>query len=362
VEALIGGRCESEGEPSHCITFRDSRQKQRARHKTASLDKSAVREGGTMKKFCVRIFPLVHMNGFLYALSVLAFGTTWICIKMQLGVVPAVVSLAYRFWIAAAVMFAILLIMREPLRLPRKAWGYLLAQSMTLFCCNFICFYFASQWVPSGLVAVVFSTAPLWNSIIGRIFLGRAIQPQVVLGTVCGLAGIALLFLPQMQGHWRDAGMLQGLAFAVLGTLFFSTGNLLSSRMHTLGLTPWLTTGWAMLFSAAMLSVAGGVSGVPFTFDFSTRYVGSLLYLAISGSVIGFLAYLSLVGRIGPERAAYCTLLFPVVALLISTVFEGYQWTLAGLAGVALVAGGNLLAFLPNPRRTIRSNQASTEC
>jgi drug/metabolite transporter (DMT)-like permease len=287
------------------------------------------------------------MNAFLYAITVLIWGSTWIAIKWQLGVVPAPVSIAYRFWIAAAVLLLILLALRKPVRPPSRAWPYLAAQGVALFCCNFLCFYYASQWVPSGLVAVVFSTAPLWNAINGRLFLGRKIQPQVIFGALLGLVGIAMLFLPQMQGHWSEGGMLGGLGLALLGTLFFSSGNLLSSRMQSLGLTPWLTNTWAMFIGAATLTVIGLALGMPFDIEPTARYVGALVYLAIPGSVIGFTAYLLLVGRLGPDKAAYCTVLFPVVALSISTVFEGYSWDGFAFMGLACVLGGNLLAFMP---------------
>ncbi|MES2260416.1 MAG: EamA family transporter [Pseudomonadota bacterium] len=288
------------------------------------------------------------MNAFLYLLTVLIWGTTWIAIKFQLGVVPAPVSIAYRFWIAAAILLLFLVARRKPIWPPRAAWPYLLAQGVALFCCNFLCFYYASQWVTSGLIAVVFSTAPIWNAINGRLFLGRAIRPQVVGGALLGLAGIALLFLPQMQGHWHDGGMLAGLALALLGTLFFSAGNLLSSRMQSLGLTPWLTNSWAMLIGATILGLGALALDMPFTIEPSARYTGALLYLAIPGSVIGFTAYLLLVGRIGPDRAAYSTVLFPIVALTVSTVFEDYHWSALALCGLALVLAGNLLAFLPS--------------
>ncbi|OWW22788.1 DMT family transporter [Noviherbaspirillum denitrificans] len=287
------------------------------------------------------------MNAILYTLTVLIWGSTWIAIKWQLGTVPAPVSIAYRFWIAAVVLLLVLAAMRKPVMPPRRAWRYLGAQGVALFCCNFLCFYYASQWVPSGLVAVVFSTAPLWNAINGRLFLGRTMQPQVVVGALLGLAGIAMLFLPQMQGHWSDGGMLQGLGLALLGTLFFSTGNLLSSRMQAIGLTPWLTNTWAMFIGAGVLTVIAVLLGMPFDIEPTARYVGSLLYLAIPGSVVGFTAYLLLVGRMGPDKAAYCTVLFPVVALTISTVFEGYHWNALAFAGLACVLAGNLMAFLP---------------
>lgn len=285
------------------------------------------------------------MNIFLYIITVLIWGTTWIAIKFELGVVPAPVSIAYRFWIAAAVLLLVLLAMRRPVWPPRQAWRYLFAQGIALFCCNFLCFYYASEWVPSGLVAVVFSMAPIWNTLNQRVFMGRPIRPQVLAGSLLGLCGIALLFLPQMQGHWGDRGMLLGLGLALLGTVCFSTGNLLSSRMQALGLTPLLTNTWAMLIGSTVVGAGALLLGMPFAIDPHPRYLGALFYLAIPGSVIAFTAYLVLVGRIGPDRAAYSTVLFPVVALTVSTVLEGYHWTALAFGGVALVLGGNLLAF-----------------
>lgn len=292
------------------------------------------------------------MNIFLYLLTVLIWGTTWIAITFQIGVVPAPVSIAYRFWLAAAVLMGFLLATRKPWWPPRQAWRYLFAQGLALFCLNFLCFYYASQWITSGLEAVVFSTAPIWNAINGRIFLGRPIRRQVMMGALLGLTGIVLLFSPQMAGHWNDSKVMMGLALTLGGTLCFSCGNLLSSRMQSLGLTPWLTNTWAMLIGSTTLGVAALALGMPFALEPSTRYVGALLYLAIPGSVIGFTAYLLLVGRIGPDRAAYSTVLFPIVALTISTIYEGYHWTPTALAGLVLVLAGNLLAFLPLAPRT----------
>ncbi len=289
----------------------------------------------------------------LYLVTVLIWGTTWIAIKWQLGVVPAPVSIAYRFWLAALVLLVSLVLARKPLMPQRKAWPFLIAQGFALFCCNFLCFYYASGYVASGLVAVVFSTAPLWNALNGRLFLGRTIQRQAVFGALFGLCGIVLLFLPQMRGQWGSTGMLIGLGLALLGTLCFSCGNMLSSHMQGMGLTPWLTNTWAMMIGAAILTLASLALRLPFALEPGAHYIGALLYLAIPGSVIGFTAYLILVGKMGPERAAYCTVLFPVVALSVSTVYEGYSWSTSSLCGLALVLIGNLLAFIQFKPATI---------
>ena len=285
------------------------------------------------------------MNLSLYAVTVLIWGTTWIAIKWQLGAVPPPVSIAWRFWIAALVLFALLRIMRRPIWPPRAAWRFLAAQGLALFCLNFLCFYYAEQVVPSGLVAVVFSIAPLLNSINGRLFMGRPLQPTVIAGALLGLVGIVCLFVPQMAGHLGDHTVWLGLAIAFLGTLCFSTGSLLSSRMQTMGLHPLVTNSWAMLIGASVLTVGSALAGYSFAIEPHMRYLGALAYLAIFGSVVGFTAYLMLVGRLGPERAAYCTVLFPIVALAASTVFEGYQWSALAMVGLVLVVAGNLVAF-----------------
>jgi len=282
------------------------------------------------------------MNAFLYVLVVLIWGTTWIALKWQLGPVPIALSIAYRFGLAALVLFAWLL-WRRQLVVPRgKALGWVLAQGLCLFCLNFVCFLNASQTVASGLVAVVFSSAALWNALLARIVHGRAIAPQVLAGGALGLTGLVLLFWPEIRGGHATA---VGLAWALGGTLCFSTGNLLSAALQAEGLKPVQTNAWGMAVGTAILTGYALLTGLPFAFDASTRYVGAWLYLAIPGSVIGFTAYLTLVGRLGPERAAYSTVLFPVVALNVSAWVEGYRWTAPALTGLALVMAGNVLVF-----------------
>jgi len=285
------------------------------------------------------------MNLSLYLLTVLIWGTTWIAIKLQLEVVAIPASIAYRFALAAAVLFAGLLLSRRLQKLDGRAQLICLAQGLCLFCINFLCFYSASQWIPSGLIAVVFSTATLWNALNARIWFGQRIAVNVLAGGALGLSGLGLLFWPELAGHAASRETLLGLGLALVGTLCFSAGNMLSSLQQKAGFRPLTTNAWGMLYGALMLTGYCLFSGTPFAFAWSGSYIGSLLYLAIPGSVIGFTAYLTLVGRLGPERAAYCTVLFPVVALNISAFAEGYQWTAPALLGLVLVMAGNVLVF-----------------
>jgi drug/metabolite transporter (DMT)-like permease len=281
----------------------------------------------------------------LYLVTVLIWGTTWIALKLQIGAVPISWSIAYRFWLAAALLLAGLAWRRQARLPPRGVWPLLLAQGLCLFCLNFVCFLHASRFIASGLVAVCFSTAPLWNALNGRLFQRQAWSARVLLGGALGLAGLLLLFGTGDAQDWRRPQTLWGLGLALAGTYCFSLGNLLSGAMQRRGQTPLQTNAWAMLVGATTLAAFALASGQPPRFDPSPQYVGAWLYLAIPGSVIGFTTYLTLVGRLGADRAAYCTVLFPVVALNVSAAVEGYVWTVSAWLGLALVAAGNVAVF-----------------
>jgi len=281
----------------------------------------------------------------LYLLTVLIWGTTWIALKLQLGPVPIAWSIAYRFWLAAALLFVWLAWRRTWAVPPRAVWPHLLAQGLCLFCLNFVCFLIASQWVASGLIAVCFSTAPLWNALNGRLFQRRPLAARVLLGGALGLAGLLLLFGSEVLKGLGRAQTLWGLGLALVGTYCFSLGNLLSGAMQKLGQTPLQTNTSAMAIGATLVALGALLTGQAPAFDASPTYIGAWLYLAIPGSVVGFTAYLTLVGRMGADRAAYCTVLFPVVALNVSASVEGYHWSAAGLTGLLLVALGNVVVF-----------------
>ena len=289
----------------------------------------------------------------LYALVVLIWGSTWIALKMQLGSVPVELSIAYRFGLAALLLFAWLLLTRQ-WRVPRGAAApRVLGQGLCLFSLNFVCFMHASETLASGLAAVVFSSASIWNALLARIIYGRRLAPNVLAGSALGLSGLIVLFWPELQQGQHASW--QGLAWALGGTLCFSCGNMLSASLQAMGYRPLHTNAWGMLTGTALLLVYALLAGLPWRFDLSLGYTGALLYLAIPGSVIAFTAYLTLVGRLGPEKAAYATVLFPIVALNISALVEGYAWTATGLLGLVLVMGGNVLVFRP-PRWLQPSN------
>lgn len=261
---------------------------------------------------------------------------------MQLGGVEPLVSVGYRFALAALVLMAWCRVRRLPMRFDLRAHRGMALLGLFLFSGNYVAMYHAAEYVTTGLIAVVFSTIVMMNIAAGALVLGNRVTVAVVAGAVIGIAGIVLVFLPDMA---RLDG--RGVAFAVLGTALASAGNIVSARNQRRGVPVVQANAWGMTYGALFLFTAVAIGGVPVSFQWTASYVGSLLYLAVFGSVLAFGCYLTLVGRVGPERAAYATVLFPLVALLISTVLEDYRWSAASLAGVVLVVFGNFIITDP---------------
>jgi len=284
-----------------------------------------------------------------YILTSLIWGSTWLVITFQLGVVAAEASIVYRFALAALLLMVYTLARRLPMRFTPRQHAFIALQGTFLFSLNYILVYLAEQNLTSGLVAIVFSMLILSNVVLGAIFLRNPIRPRVVLGGVIGVAGLALVFGPELAGFAQGGGWRLGLLLSAAAVLSASVGNILSARNQRAGLPVVQTNAYGMAYGAAVTLVIAVVRGVPFTFDPSPSYILSLLYLAVFGSVIAFGTYLTLIGRMGVDRAAYIGVIFPLVALLLSMLFEGLNLGAVGLVGVALVAAGNVLVL--NRRR-----------
>lgn len=282
--------------------------------------------------------------------TVLIWGTTWIAIALQVGPVPVLVSVFYRFALAG-ILFLVFLAITGRLRIPdRKDQPWLIAQALCLFSLNFICFYSAANYIPSGLISIIFSLATIFNALNARLLFRDKISGQTMVASLLGISGLALLFGPDIL-RAENADTMQGVALATLGTLFFSLGNMVSRRNSQAGLTPVTANAWAMGYGALIMLALIALAGTPIVLPNSATYLGALIYLATFGSIIGFTTYLYLVAKIGSAKAAYATVLFPIIALAISTVYEGYQWEWTGLLGLALALTGNLAMFVKWPLR-----------
>lgn len=283
------------------------------------------------------------MNNFiLFAATVLIWGTTWIAIALQVGEVPVVVSIFYRFALAALLMLAGLAVAGR-LRRPAR-WRFVVLQAFCLFCFNFIGLYNAATLIPSGLVSVVFSLASIFNAVNARIFFGDRITLRVLAAGTIGVAGLVLLFWQDLFTT-LDARSLRGIAWAGFGTLMFSFGNMASRRNSALGISPVTANAWGMGIGAIALLALIFLTGEPMVAPQGVSYWAALIYLALIGSVVGFTTYLMLVKRLGSAKAGYATVVFPVIALGISTFFEGFHWTPTAISGVCLTIIGNMVMF-----------------
>ncbi|ELO0856874.1 DMT family transporter [Citrobacter amalonaticus] len=289
------------------------------------------------------------MNALLYCLVVVIWGTTWIAIYLQQGPVAAPVSIFWRFAVATALMMLIMQIRGKLRTLSLRDHLFCLLQGSCVFCFNFWCFYTAAAWINTGLESVIFSMAVLFNAVNSFFFFGQKPPLRFYCAAALGLTGIVTLFWQDLMNSGFSGSLLLGIGLSALGTFGFSLGNMISLRHQKKGLEVMTTNSWAMLYGTLLIATIALLRGDSFTPQWTFSYIGALLYLAVFGSVIAFGAYFTLVGRIGASNAAYSTLLFPLVALSFSTVYEGYSWQVNAVAGLILILVGNLVMFARPP-------------
>jgi len=291
----------------------------------------------------------------LFVGVVFIWGSTWLAVKFQVGNVPPEASVAYRMGIAAIFMFGWVLVRRLPLKFSLHAHLYMVLQGALIFSTNFFLFYHAAAYMTTGLIAVVFSTASAMTLLVNAILMRRSPSVRVLLGAALGVLGISIVFWPELARFSLASSAGLGVILSFGGTLCFSLGSIVSARNRKAGLSVSGNTAWAMLYGTALLICFLFFSGKHFVFDARAAYVVSLMYLSIIGSVVAFAAYFALLGRIDAERAAYATVLFPIVALTLSTFFEDYHWTGIAVTGVLLTLTGNVLV-LKQPRVSAAAN------
>lgn len=287
--------------------------------------------------------------GALFFLSSMIWGSTWYAIRFQLGTVAPEASVAYRFFLAAALLLGFAAVSGVRMRYSVQEHLRMAAQGALMFSTNYVLIYHSERFLASGLVAVVFSIIVFFNIVGMRLFFAQPIRLKMVTGAVCGVGGVALLFWPELASFQGSTNGALGLVLATVSTLVASLGNLLAVHNHRRGLPIRASTGFGMLYGAILVALWAAVTGVPWTFLATPAYLVSLAYLAVFGSVFAFVAYLTLQAEIGADRAGYVGVVTPVLALALSTVLEGYRWTPPAVAGAVLCLAGNLLVLKKAP-------------
>lgn len=291
-------------------------------------------------------------NAFLYGLTVLTWGSTWLAIEYQLGDIAPEVSVFYRYAAAGALLFAWSTVRGLPMRFSLRAHVYFMGLGACLFCLNYIVTYYAQQYISSALTAIVFSTMLWMNMANARLFFGVRGDRQLLVGSVIGVAGIVCLFLPSLELSLSNATLIGGV-LCLVGAFLASLGNMVSQAAQREALPVVQSNAYGMLYGAVFTGAIAALKGQAFVFDTSLPYVLSLAYLVVFGSIVGFWAYLTLLGRIGAHKAGYAMVTFPLVAMLLAVLFEDLRITANLAVGAALVIVGNLLVLRRRSARVV---------
>ncbi|WP_166267145.1 DMT family transporter [Marinobacter caseinilyticus] len=277
-----------------------------------------------------------------YGLTVLIWGLTWTAIRLQVESAPVDMAVFYRFVLASLVALGGLALLR---RLPELSWSqhrWLVLQGLTLYSVNFLLIYRAAEAMTSGLLAVVFSLAALFNALNGWLLMGLRPSARIYPAVGLGLSGVTLLF-------WHDLSLgnatLASILFALAGTYWFSVGNLISLKVRAADIPLLAGNAWAMLYGALVLGGWCLVQDVSWFVPSAGAFWSATVFLAIPGSIIAFYSYITVIRTVGADKAGYATVLFPVVALSVSTWLEGFEWSVTAVIGAALALLGNYVLF-----------------
>nr|WP_295662726.1 DMT family transporter [Polymorphobacter sp.] len=288
-----------------------------------------------------------------FVLVSLIWGSTWLVIKGQLGVVPAPWSVAYRFSLACALMAAFTIATGRWMPLRRRGHAFAAIAGTAQFALNFNLVYASERHVTSGLIALVFALLVVPNALLSRIVLKTPISLRFLLGSGIGITGLALVVADDRHDPAAWGTTLDGLLLAGAAVLCASIGNVMQASSFARSLAPFPTLTWMMFYGAlGDIAFAAATSGAP-VLDFRPEYAAGLTYLALAASAVAFTVYYRLIRRIGPGPAAYTSVVVPVVAMTLSTIFEGYRWSFTSAVGASLALAGLVVALGSRKKRPV---------
>jgi drug/metabolite transporter (DMT)-like permease len=278
----------------------------------------------------------------------LIWGSTWLVIRDQLSVVPASWSVAYRFAVAGIGMFMLGAVMRLPLKLDRRGMLWTLLLGAMQFALNFNFVYEAEHHITSGLVAVIFALLIIPNALLAKWWMGRTIGQPFIIGSIVATVGVALLMVQEYRAApVGGAAVLLGTSLTLIAVICASVSNVLQVLPHIARFPTITILAWSMLWGTMFNAAWSWISHGPPVIDPRPAYLGGVLYLGVVGSVVTFPLYFRLIREIGPGKAAYTGVVIPIVAMLLSSLFEGYRWTSLAIGGAILATIGLVIAMRP---------------
>ena len=281
----------------------------------------------------------------LYATVVLIWGSTWLAITYQIGVVAEEVSVAYRFALGSVSLFIYAALSRRKVHIPWNSYGYVVLMGALMFSVSYLFVYHGAAYIPSGLVAVIFSLIVVTNALFERVFFKTLFEGRLLFASLLGVIGVVLIFWPEISKFSLQDQAMMGVLLVTMSVLVASLGNMTAIINTNRGLPVVAVNAHAMAWGALFSAAVAILFGRPFNFLFEFEYIASLAYLSVFGSAIAFGCYLALLRTIGSTRASYSSVLFPIVALLISTFVEDYQWSTMAVSGIVFIIAGNWLAL-----------------
>jgi drug/metabolite transporter (DMT)-like permease len=284
-------------------------------------------------------------NFFQFSVPALIWGTTWYAIKFQLGIVNPLCSVAYRFAAAGILLLVICRLLKLNLRFSLRSHFFMLLQGLLLFSTNYWLVYIAEQHLTSGLVAIVFSLIIFLNIFFNAVILKGAIRKKVLFGGILGVTGTLLIFKNELHVFSFSDKNFYALIISLISIILASLGNITSAYNQKNKLPVIQTNAFGMIYGSLLTFVVALIAGTELKFEVSAPYIISLLYLAIFGSIAAFSFYLKLIGNIGPDRASYVILIAPVIAVIVSIIFEDYNPGKSAVIGIVLLISGNFLAM-----------------
>jgi drug/metabolite transporter (DMT)-like permease len=280
-----------------------------------------------------------------FALTALIWGSTWHAIKDQLAAAPVEWSVTWRFVLASAGMFGLAGLRGTGWRMPAGGHLFALCVGATQFFVNYNLVYQAELYLTSGIVAALYALMIPANAVLASLFLGERITRRFVFASAIGLAGTALLLVHEARLAEFHGLVWLGLAFTAVGIVAASAANVIQALPAARGQPTVVLLAWAMLYGAVLDAGWALVTAGPPVLPIDARYLGAVAYLGIIGSVVTFPLYFQLIRELGAGRAAYLNAVVPVIAMLLSTLLEGYRWNWIAGVGAVLALVGMVLAL-----------------
>ena len=282
-------------------------------------------------------------NLVLFISTLICWSPTWYLIKFQFGVVDPLISIFYRFFIASIIVFIFLILSKKKMSFNLHQHLSFLLLGVTLFSLNYIFFYLANTYLISEIVTIAFSTILIMNILGERIYFKIKSSKETLFAAGFGIVGILIIFGNELLNFKLEDKTHIGIILSFIATFWASTGNLIHQK-NSKDKIPFIQSiAYGMLYGSIFTLIVAKFRGAEIIFDNSISYILSFLYLSVIGSVVAFYLYLKLLESIGSARAGYIGVIMPIVALIISTIFEGLQWTNNLIFGLPVLIFGCVL-------------------